>query len=101
MEIAVVLIVTSLVITGFAIGAMIAQPDDWVTFAIVLVLANALIGAVPWIDRREQSRIRREQAALPPACLVCAYDLTGIPDDEDGCNVCSECGAAWDVDEMI
>ena len=98
--IAVALIGIAVVITGFAIGAMIAQPHDWAVFAAVLVFSYTLLGLLPGIDRRERARIRREQEALPPACLVCAYDLTRIPDADDGCTVCPECGAAWDSASM-
>jgi hypothetical protein len=28
-------------------------------------------------------------------CPSCAYKLTSLPVEADGCTVCSECGAAW------
>lgn len=31
-------------------------------------------------------------------CASCAYLLTGIPAEGDGCTLCPECGAAWQLD---
>jgi hypothetical protein len=28
-------------------------------------------------------------------CPACGYSLAGAPSEDDGCTVCSECGAAW------
>lgn len=28
-------------------------------------------------------------------CVVCEYDMMGLPAAEDGCTACPECGAAW------
>lgn len=31
-------------------------------------------------------------------CPACAYDLRGVPEDDDGITICPECGAAWRLD---
>jgi len=33
-------------------------------------------------------------------CPSCAYDLAGLPADEDGCVGCAECGSAWRADRI-
>jgi hypothetical protein len=32
------------------------------------------------------------------ACLACGYAIAGIAQEDDGCRVCPECGAAWNPD---
>lgn len=33
--------------------------------------------------------------AVHRVCVCCAYDLSGLPPDPDGCTTCPECAAAW------
>jgi len=54
----------------------------WIGFSLTLGRAKAL---------RERGRL----ASLPPVCLACITDLTGVGPDTDGCTTCPECGAAW------
>ncbi|HRQ71701.1 MAG TPA: hypothetical protein PLU35_01600, partial [Phycisphaerales bacterium] len=35
------------------------------------------------------------------ACASCDYPLEGVPESEDGCTVCPECGAAWRREEEL
>lgn len=65
---------------------------------VVLVVFWVGVPAVLW--RIDQRRWRREVRVLPglaPGCLACMYDLAGVPTADDGCTVCPECGAAWDL----
>ena len=32
-------------------------------------------------------------------CRACGFALNGLPECEDGCTVCPECGAAWRLEE--
>lgn len=51
--------------------------------------------------RKRMARWQRERilnaAAEAGLCAVCGYPLHGLPADDDGCTVCPECGAAWNV----
>ena len=67
---------------------------DWSTvIGIAMMITVPAVGVV--ITPRLRRRLDTERAELPPACAACAYDLSGAPVEDDGCTVCSECGAAW------
>ena len=38
---------------------------------------------------------RAKYMVLRGVCGACVHDMTGVPDQPDGCRVCPECGAAW------
>lgn len=67
----------------------------------LLVTPLTTFSAVWFFTIRHDRQIRRDDRerlpTLVPACMVCAYDLTGVPIEEDGCTVCPECGAAWKI----
>jgi len=64
-----------------------------------ILLALALAVPVVWlcaeVERRSIARDRAALDHLPPVCVACGQDLTGVPAHPDGCTVCPECGAAW------
>jgi hypothetical protein len=63
--------------------------------ALCTPMALVLVHAV---DRRRFGVRLERVRALPPVCLACLYDLSGLPPEPDGCTVCPECGAAWKLD---
>lgn len=78
---------------GFAALCPPQGAPRWVYLSPLLYIGMA-IGLVP-LDRASRRRERARLTTLPPVCLACVYDLTGVPTDPDGCTVCPECGAAW------
>ena len=53
-----------------------------------------------WYRRwRHREQILRALRALD-RCGSCGYELKGIGVQEDGCQVCPECGAAWRADKV-
>ena len=65
--------------------------------AVVGGLAGAIVGVLIGVRvlARALDRLRRRLATLPPVCLTCKYQLSGLHPEPDGCTVCPECGAAW------
>ena len=67
----------------------------------VLAAAGAIAGvaacglACIGILHLRLAELRSQLVGLPPVCLACTRDLTGVPPQDDGCTVCPECGAAW------
>ena len=47
------------------------------------------------ISGRVRSRIVQEELLKMRRCASCAFDLSGTPEDANGCRECPECGAAW------
>jgi len=80
-------------LVGAVVLALLGQPP-----ALALSLAGvtaAFLGVPILCHRGEGVRDRHLIASLPPACVVCGYDLTGMAAEGDGCTVCPECGGAW------
>ncbi len=63
--------------------------------ALVVTAALCWIGWSLTLGRAKALRERARLASLPPVCLACMADLTGVGPEPDGCTVCPECGAAW------
>lgn len=49
-----------------------------------------------WVKRRMW--VMRCQLVGSDRCFACAYGMSGIQPEGDGCMVCPECGAAWRID---
>ena len=63
---------------------------------IVLVSLTAVAVVSSYRDRAHHVTSRMIQAQRCPAC---AYPLTDIDPEADGCTPCPECGAAWKLDD--
>lgn len=65
----------------------------------VLILLSAVTR--PRTIRRERSKLAQELelylSQFQGICLICKYELKGLPPEPDGCTVCPECGAAWRI----
>lgn len=62
------------------------------TFAVVMMLqVVGPIQAVKELRRRPEAMLRYH------VCACCGYDLRGVAAADDGCTVCPECGAAYDM----
>ncbi|MCL4743181.1 MAG: hypothetical protein KJZ54_13365 [Phycisphaerales bacterium] len=88
-----------LVVAEGAVLVLIAI--SYFAFRVAAGVLLALAAVIPVImlaaqsERRAVARDRASLAALPPVCVACGQDLTGVPAHPDGCTVCPECGAAW------
>ena len=78
----------------------IAWPIAIITIALgaALFLAGVTRRLTIRNEIRRSERRFREIWAEHPACLGCGYDLRDAPAQPDGCTVCTECGAAWQVE---
>ena len=85
------------VVVGVAVGHWIVS-DDWVVPMAFLAAVALMFASGAARDRRFRLRHRAELAELPPVCLACMQDLSGLAPQDDGCVVCPECGAAWRVE---
>ena len=66
-------------------------------FGVVLFLAGI---TRPKTLRREINRLGKELELLrrmDQSCLICRYSLEGLIAEDDGCTLCPECGAAWQL----
>jgi hypothetical protein len=68
----------------------------WPVAGLLLFVA-LLLGYARGHDRQRRKRDLARLPLLPPVCLACGYDLTGLAPDPDGCTTCPECGAAWQL----
>lgn len=62
--------------------------------------AAIFIPVLAWLlcSRSRRSEMKAIRFALERlSCPACAYDLTGAAPAKDGCTVCPECGAAWQM----
>ena len=59
------------------------------------LLVFILVATGLFLYCRQFRRWEAQLPSLPNVCVVCIYDLTGIPPESDGCTVCPECGGAW------
>ncbi|MEQ8850464.1 MAG: hypothetical protein RIB32_01625 [Phycisphaerales bacterium] len=57
-----------------------------------------LIAALMFVIGLHGARYSRKILAVRfPLCLVCGYVIAALDPDADGCTVCPECGAAWNI----
>jgi hypothetical protein len=91
------------VLIGVGLGNLVVRNDTAVIATIIIAL-----GLGTWVyafthPRRMDRLVRRlrvERARVwdhGTACRGCAFDLSGIVAEADGCTVCPECGGAWRV----
>jgi hypothetical protein len=83
----------------FALQAGPSATPYWqlnLSFPILMIL----IGTIGWIQELRLKRVRAVRSSLREnRCPACGYSLTLTRPEEDGCRVCSECGAAWQIVE--
>ncbi len=92
-------------ITIVVVSVIVLVPVAWVFWVLISqgdTKQAAVWGCIPIvmtglfeINRRSVKYARVLVRSLPPGCLACTYDLSGIVAADDGCTVCPECGAAW------
>ena len=72
---------------------------------LVAVGISSLFGILMGVLMAPRSRGRRilAQGGLlsQGICPHCAHGISGIPPEPDGCTVCPECGAAWQVGSVV
>ncbi|MCC7388765.1 MAG: hypothetical protein IT431_08340 [Phycisphaerales bacterium] len=64
----------------------------------IAILSLCMPGLALLVDATDRRRFRHRYERvriLPPACLACLYELSGLTTEPDGCTICPECGAAW------
>lgn len=86
---------------ALAVGIVGVMRIEEVVGRILAPLALTLCGAA-WLVPLQYAKARdrwraRIHARFSPVCPCCEYDLAGLEREDDGCVVCSECGAAWRV----
>jgi len=85
--------------------AILGTPPSFEAWRIglVIVAGAAMGGAGPLAMILVSRRLLASEIARfvvgAGACASCDYPLAGVPEAEDGCTVCPECGAAWRRDE--
>lgn len=89
----------------------LSRPVLIAILALVIVLMATLIAADPapfllmfvmcavgcFLYQMQFRRWEAQLPSIPNVCVACAYDLSGIEPESDGCTVCPECGAAWNL----
>jgi len=70
-------------LTGVAVGLWLVRRAEW-------------FGREAWFARLPLLR-----RVLHGRCGACGHDLAGIAPGKDGCTVCAECGAAWNLAEWF
>lgn len=75
----------------------------WAGLPLVIVTLAAGIWVIVLLNsfRRDPKASRAPLAwRVPHAhCGACGYNLAGMAPEADGCTVCAECGAAWNIAE--
>ncbi len=87
------------------LGQGLRAPATWKQAAFIGAFAATLIIVLTGIRWRLGIVLRGDAKEVRAAwlaegcCAACGYDLSGIAEarEADGCTVCPECGAAWDV----
>ena len=70
---------------------------DW-PWMIAATIALLVVEDLQTIFQRwSVARARVQLSRYLAHCAGCWYPLSGVPQQEDGCVVCPECGAAWRV----
>jgi hypothetical protein len=89
---------------GGTLFNLVTETFSWrrTTVRIVVILAFVAFAyllqtrLLP-ISGRIRSRLVQEELLKLRRCASCAFDLSGAPEDVNGCRECPECGAAWKV----
>lgn len=78
-----------LVIVG-ALATLIDESGVLMFFCYVIALPMLGVHVVYFVPIMEHRALRANKR-----CLWCLYNLCGVPQVDDGCTVCPECGGAW------
>lgn len=76
-----------------------AEPVALLAFALATTgVWGALLAGTTYLAGRFEGEDRRRERLVPKGkCAACAFDLSGLAPEPDGCTVCPECGGAWDL----
>jgi uncharacterized Zn finger protein (UPF0148 family) len=70
----------------------------WTVFNITVGVTLIVAGlSHRYFEQRAMNQLTRRRHLLPRLCPQCHYDLSGVPQESDGCTLCPECGAAWNL----
>jgi hypothetical protein len=87
--------IVSMTIASFVVYAFV--PGVWYIFALLAVMGSHMI--LLWLVSMRSRGVKIRRAAVVALesgrCPGCRYELVDLPVENDGCTVCSECGAAW------
>jgi len=79
----------------------ISDYPGWIAILILLCFVAAGVGGMVMpFYLNFPNRWNRRAAKEIRWCMRCAYSLEGISAEADGCTVCPECGAAWELPEQ-
>ena len=65
-----------------------------ITVGVTLIVAGL---SHRYFEQRALHKLTGRRHLLPRLCPQCHYDLSGVPQESDGCTLCPECGAAWNL----
>ncbi len=96
------------VVLGIALGvlataAFLASSIMWSSGSVVHAATGMIFGILcvvvairnPVWMRRRIVLLHHAMFGAAGRCLVCGYEIGGVPSEADGCVVCPECGVAW------
>lgn len=84
-----------LLVVLFRKSLLISRDWVWMIAATFMLLFIEELHAL--FQRWSVARARAQLSRYLAHCAGCWYPLSGVPQQEDECVVCPECGAAWRV----
>lgn len=92
-----VLLAAVLILDSTPVGSWTSWPRTLAHSGVIVTFCFLYILAIePLIGRREANFVRGVMLRRR-RCASCGYSIDGFKPDEDGCTVCPECGAAWNL----
>ncbi len=71
----------------------------WIAWAVHAVMLFVLAIAVNRAARGAKPSCLIPRRLAAGECGACAYPISTLPPEADGCTVCPECGAAWELED--
>jgi len=72
--------------------------DELVKAGVVFGVPLLVFSAIAYWAIRRKAELRASAAVELGFCGGCGYRLNGLAQEQDGCSVCPECGAAWKIE---
>ncbi len=99
------LIMLVLIVVGVHVGAGVGAQRLGLTgkheqIGVGFVRSGVTVGgmiAIAWLQWKMGAKHTRAELIYRRRCASCGYSIDGFKPDEDGCTVCPECGAAWNL----
>lgn len=96
---AVMFCLAAFILRGFLLSKF-TKSWDWVFPATMMLMAVVQVYQM-WLEVRKARAVHiAEVVTAAGYCPTCAYDITGVQHQPDGCRACPECGSAWRIGEV-